>query len=137
MQKIIQNQRLAGVGLPHINIQHSIARGLIAGLAATLVMDFLLVGLLAAAGLAPLTCFSIVGETLARLFSITGLGVESIVLLGMAAHYMIGPAFGALFGAATQRFRVFGLSSLKKVVVSAVIFAEVLSQPILALPPFF
>ena len=44
--------------------------GAVGGLVGTMVMDLVLMGALLAAGLPALTCFSIVGDTVARFFSI-------------------------------------------------------------------
>jgi hypothetical protein len=116
------------------------------GLAGTVVMDLFLIGAFSAAGLPSLMCFSIVGDTVARFFTILGnaivgfsasLGIEIAggVPLGVAAHYLIGPAIGASFGAAVARVDMLRVNTLKRGVGFAVLYVEILSQPLLAAMP--
>ena len=72
MKVILQDHSRTKITIPHIPLAKGIGWGLIGGLAATLVMDLILMGILTAAGLPPLTCFSIVGDTVASLFSLDG-----------------------------------------------------------------
>jgi hypothetical protein len=109
--------------------------GLIGGLFGTMLMDLVLMVSLLAAGLPVFTCFSIVGNTLARFFSIPGVEGPVVVLLGAAAHYLIGPGMGAIFGAAAARIDAFRIDTLKKGVGLAVAYVEILSQPLLATTP--
>ena len=121
--------------ISHAALVRGIGWGLIGGLAGTMVMDLLLMGLLSAAGLPALTCFAIVGNTAARFFSILGIQTAGGVPLGVAAHYLIGPLVGAIFGAVVAQIDVFRVSALKKGVILAVLYVEILSQPILATTP--
>ena len=57
-------------------------------------MDLVLMGALSAFGSPALTCFSIVGDTVARFFSTLGTEMAGGVPTGIAAHYLIGPLFG-------------------------------------------
>jgi hypothetical protein len=122
----------------HSNIA-PLARGMVVGslggLVGTLVMDVILMGALSAVGLPALTCFSIVGNTVARFLSILGIEMAGGVPLGAAAHYLIGPLVGAIFGAAVAQVAAFRVDTLKKGVVLAVLYVEILSQPILATTP--
>jgi hypothetical protein len=122
----------------HSNIA-PLARGMVVGslggLAGTMVMDLVLMGALAAAGLPALTCFSIVGDTVARFFSVLDIEMAGGVPLGVAGHYLIGPLVGAIFGAAVARVAALRVDSLKKGVVLAILYVEILSQPILATTP--
>ena len=119
----------------HAPLLVGISWGLIGGLAGTLFMDFVLMGALSLAGLSPFTCFSIVGDTVARFFSILGIEMAGGIPLGVAAHYLIGPLVGAIFGAAVAQVAALRLDSLKKSVVLAVLYVEILGQPILATTP--
>ena len=116
-----------------------LARGMVVGslggLVGTLVMDLILMGALSAAGLPALTCFSIVGDTVARFFSILGIEMAGGVPLGAAAHYLIGPLVGAIFGAAVAQVAALRVDTLKKGIVLAILYVEILSQPILATTP--
>ena len=126
----------------HVALRSNIAplaRGMVVGslggLAGTMVMDLVLMGALAAAGLPALTCFSIVGDTVARFFSVLGIEMVGGVPLGAAAHYLIGPLVGAIFGAAVAQVAALRVDTLKKGIVLAILYVEILSQPILATTP--
>lgn len=121
--------------VPPISLGKSIGWGIIGGLAATIVMDLILISAFAAAGMPPFTCFTMVGDTLARLFSFQG--VANSAPLGAAAHYMIGPLFGAVFGAVGRSVPALRMGSWKKAILFAVLYAEIASQPLLALMPIF
>ncbi len=124
-----------GTSISPLSLKKGIGWGLTGGLAATLVMDLILMGILAAAGLPAFLCFSIVGDTLARFLSPAGTGIAGSIPLGMAAHYAIGPLLGGLFGAAAARVHALRMDTLKKSVLFAVLYAEIFSQPMLALTP--
>ena len=109
--------------------------GAVGGLVGTLVMDLVLMGALSAIGLPALTCFSIVGNTVARFFSTLGLEMAGGVPLGAAAHYLIGPLVGTIFGAAVAQVAALRVDTLKKGIVLAILYVEILSQPILATTP--
>ena len=109
--------------------------GVIGGLAGTMVMDLVLMGALSVTGLPALTCFSIVGDTVARFFSLLDIEMAGGVPLGAAAHYLIGPLVGAIFGAAVTQIDALRVDTLKKGVILAVLYVEILGQPILATAP--
>lgn len=115
--------------------------GLVGGLVATLVMDLILMSILVLAGMSAFSCFSIVGDTVARLLSPDGMAIADSIPLGIAAHYLIGPLMGVGFGAAAAKSIAVAkdhslrAGPLKKTVVLAVLYAEILSQPLLALAP--
>jgi hypothetical protein len=119
--------------------QVTLAKGLvwgsIGGLVGTMVMDIVLMGALSVVGLPALTCFSIVGNTVARFFTTLGIEIAGGAPLGAAAHYMIGPLIGAIFGAAVAKVAVLRVDTLKKGIVFAILYVEVLSQPILTTTP--
>jgi hypothetical protein len=104
-------------------------------LVGTMVMDIILMGGLSAAGLPALTCFSIVGDTAARFFSMLGIEMVGGIPVGAAAHYLIGPLVGAIFGAAVAQVKALRVDSLKKGVILAVLYVEILSQPLLVMTP--
>jgi hypothetical protein len=131
---LLSNSQVIGHN-PHATLLRGMAWGLIGGLVGTMVMDILLMGALSVAGLAAFTCFSIVGNTVARFFSILGIEMTGGVLSGAATHYLIGPLVGALFGAAVVQFDIFRVDTLKKGIGYAVIYVEILAQPILASTP--
>jgi uncharacterized membrane protein YagU involved in acid resistance len=120
---------------PHIPLANGIGWGLIGGLVGTMFMDLVFMGGLSAVGLPIFTCFSMVGNTVARLFSMLGLELAGGIPLGVAAHYLIGPLIGAIFGVAVTQFDALRLNTLKKGIMLAVLYVEIVSQPILATTP--
>lgn len=119
----------------HAALMKGMSWGLVGGLVATLFMDIVLMATLSALGLPPLTCFSIVGDTAARFFSILDTQMAGRVLAGVATHYLMGPLVGALFAALTVRVDALRVDTLKKGIGFAVIYVEILAQPILASTP--
>ena len=118
-----------------VPLARGLAWGLIGGLAGTLVMDIVLMGAMLAVGMPALTCFSIVGRTVARFISALGFEMAGYVPLGVAAHYLIGPLVGAAFGAVVARVKGLRGGTLKWSIVLAVLYVEILSQPLLVLSP--
>jgi hypothetical protein len=112
-----------------------IVLGLIGGMLGMLVVDLMLMGTLSIAGLSPFTCFSTVGDTVARFFSILGIEMTGGVPLGVATHYVVGPLLGAIFAATIARGNALRAGTLKKYVVLAVLYGEVVSQPLFAMIP--
>ncbi len=109
--------------------------GLIGGFAGTLAMDLTLIGVLAAFGLPALTCFSIVGSTVARFFSMQDVEMARTIYLGIATHYVVGPVIGTLFGLLATRVKALRVHSLKKSLLLGILYVEILSQPLLATTP--
>ena len=68
MEQTLQGNSQSQGSMTHFTLVRGMGWGLAGGLAGTLVMDFVLMGVLAAAGLPALSCFSIVGNTVARFF---------------------------------------------------------------------
>ena len=109
--------------------------GFIGGLTGTMVMDGLLMVAFLALKLPALLCFSIVGDTVSQLFSELGLQVAGGIPTGVAAHYLIGPLFGVLFGVIVVMFPTLRLITLKKTLLVAIFYVEIFSQPILVTTP--
>jgi len=135
MEITFQGNTRAREHITQVTLARGIGWGLIGGLAGTLVMDFVLMGALSAVGLPALTCFSIVGNTAEHLFSIFGINIAGGVPIGIAAHYLVGPLFGFFFGAILVKVDALRVDTLKKSIFFAVIYVEILSQPILAATP--
>lgn len=106
--------------------------GLLGGLAGTLIMDLVLMGTLTLAGLSAFACFSMVGDTVARFFSLLGVEVADGVPTGIGTHYLIGPVVGIIFGLAVTQINALRPHTVKKGIVLAVLFVEIVSQPLLA-----
>ena len=109
--------------------------GFLGGLAGTLVMDLLLMGALLAFRQPATLCFSIVGDTVSRFFAVLGAQLAGGAPTGVATHYVVGPLFGILFGAAVTKLQVLRGGSLKKITIAAFLYVEFLSQPILVSTP--
>jgi len=135
METTLQGSTRARGQINHATLVRGMVWGLIGGLAGTMVMDLVLMGGLSAVGLPALTCFSIVGNTVARFFSIMGIEIAGGAPLGAATHYLIGPLIGAIFGAAVTQVEALRVDTLKKGIGFAVLYIEILSQPILATTP--
>jgi hypothetical protein len=109
--------------------------GTIGGIAGTLAMDLTLMAVLAAFGLPVLTCFSIVGDTVAHFFSTQNVGMAGAILLGVATHYTVGPLIGAIFGLLAARVKALRVHTWKKSLLLGILYVEILSQPLLATSP--
>lgn len=111
------------------------AFGLIAGLAATVVIDLVTMGVLPFMGAPRDGGFSIIGDTAAGFFALFGLDVAGGVPLGAVLHFLVGLALGVIFGAAVTRVDALRLSSIKKSLGLGILYTEVISLPILVTPP--
>jgi len=109
--------------------------GFLGGLAGTLVMDLLLMGALLALGQPALMCFSIVGDTVSRFLALFGTQIAGGVPTGVVTHYVVGPLFGTIFGAVVMSLPALRGGRLKKIMIAAFVYVEILSQPILATTP--
>ena len=135
MEITLQEQSQARGYFARANLAKGIVLGVIGGLVATLVMDLILMGALWAVGYDPLSCFSIVGNTVGRFFSLLGTEMAGGVPAGVATHYIVGPVIGAIFGAAVTRADALRACTVKKKIVLAILYVEILSQPMLAMTP--
>jgi hypothetical protein len=135
METTLQGSSQGRSSFTHATLAKGIGWGLIGGLVGTLVMDLILMVLLSALGDQALSCFSIVGDTGARFFSILGIEMAGGVPLGVATHYTVGPIVGVIFGASATRVDALRVATLKQRVVLAVLYVEILSVPLLALTP--
>jgi hypothetical protein len=68
-------------------------------------------------------------------FSLLGMDMAGGVPLGIATHYIVGPVVGAIFGAAVTQINQLRAGTLKKRVMFAVLYVEILSQPMLVMTP--
>jgi hypothetical protein len=122
--RITSNRLLRGLGW-----------GAIGGLAGTSIMDLVLMGALSAFGLPALTCFSIVGNTVARFFSMQSMEIGRAIQMGTTTHYIVGPVIGAIYGMAVAWIKALGVHTLKKSILVTILYVEILSQPLLATTP--
>ena len=117
------------------NLLKGLGWGFLGGLTGTLVMDLLLMGALLVLRQPATQCFSIVGDTVSRFFAVLGAQVSGGVATGVMTHYVVGPLFGILFGAAVTKLHVLRAGSLKQITIAAILYVEILSQPILVTTP--
>jgi len=109
--------------------------GLVGGLVATVVIDLITMGVLPFMGLPADGGFSTIGDTAAGFFALFGINVPGGVPLGVVLHYLIGLVLGFIFGAGVTRINALRLNSTKKGVGLGILYTEVISLPILVLPP--
>jgi hypothetical protein len=93
------------------------------------------VGGLSVLGLPTDTCFLSIGSTVAHFFSFLGIKLSGGVMLGVATFHLLGPVLSAIYGLAVSQVGALQGITLKKNVVCAVLYAEVLSQLILTTMP--
>jgi hypothetical protein len=135
MDRTLQGYSLAEGHSKRVPLARGIAWGFLGGLTGTLVMDLLLMGALLALKQPATLCFSIVGNTVSRFFAVLGAQVAGGVPTGVVTHYVVGPLFGILFGALVTGWDALRVTSVKKCILLAVVYVEVLSQPILVTTP--
>jgi len=109
--------------------------GFIGGLAGTLCMDAVLICGFLAVGLPAFTCFKVVGDTAGQFFAILNIRLAGGAATGAAAHYIIGPFLGAIFGAAVATVQALRADSLRRCTLLAVLYIQTLAQPLLAATP--
>jgi hypothetical protein len=109
--------------------------GLAGGVAATIAIDLVTAEVLPLMGMPADGGFSVIGDTAAGFLALFGIGVAGGVPLGAAFHYLIGAALGVLFAAAVTRIPALRLGSIKKGVGLGILYTEIISLPILVLPP--
>lgn len=109
--------------------------GLIAGLVATIVIDLIMMGFLLFKGQPAEGGFAVIGDTTAGFFFLFGIAVAGGVPPGVVWHYLIGLALGVIFGAAVTRFDALRLTSMKKGVGLGILYTEIISMPVLVMPP--
>lgn len=106
--------------------------GLVGGLVGTIVMDLFGGALFVMMGGPASLSFTIIGDAAATFAAMLGLTVAGGTPLGALLHYLIGLAFGALFGAGASRVVVFRLDSLKKAIGLGTLYVELMSLPLLS-----
>jgi hypothetical protein len=119
-----------------LSFSRGLGWGLLGGLAGTITMDVVLMGALFGMGAPVFTCFSMVGNTMARFFSLQGLDMTRTIQLGVLVHYLIGPLIGVIFGTLVAGVKALRVNTLKKTILLAIVYVEILSQPLLVTTPF-
>ncbi len=115
--------------------RNGLAFGAAAGFAATIAIDVVTAAVMPLMGLPATGGFSVIGDTAAGFFALIGLRVAGGIPLGVTLHYLIGVILGALFGAAAVRIPAFRLASIKRGIIVGILYTEVISLPILVMPP--
>ena len=128
MGTAMRGMRQAAAGASRLTPGRGARWGALGGLAGTAAMDVALIAALSAAGLPALSCYSLVGDTVARFFALLGIGLAGGIPLGIAAHYVIGPVIGAIYGAAAALSGALRAAGLKRNILWAILYVE-LVQP--------
>ncbi len=120
------------------NVRSSLlAWALLGGIAGTLAMDLSLMAVLWLAGRDPFKCFTMVGSTIRLFIGLPAGEGMTPVLAGIATHYSVGPALALLFLPVLRRLNASPVLSLRRQLVTAVVYTEIISQPMLALVPIY
>ena len=135
MEKTLEGTAHGTARNPSPSFLKGLGWGTIGGIAGTLAMDLALMAVLAAFGSPALTCFSIVGDTVAHFFSMQDMGMTGTILLGVATHYTVGPLIGAIFGLLVTQVKALQVHTRKKSLLLGILYIEILSQPLLATTP--
>ncbi len=137
MMSQVQNQLQKSASIAPNPLVRSIGLGVVAGLASTLIMDLCMMAIPGMLGLGATYCFSAVGDTVARFFSTLSIQMTGGVPLGVAIPYLVGSIIGAIYGILVTRFPSLRTGSLIKSIGCAVIYVEILSQPMVWMTPYF
>jgi hypothetical protein len=135
MDKTLHSNLLVRFQTNPIPLARGMGWGALGGLVSTMVMDILLMGALSIFGLPALTCFSIVGDTVSCFLAMFDMQVTGGIPTGVVTHYLVGPLFGIVFGAAVAIFPALRNGTLKKITIVAILYVDILSQPILVTTP--
>jgi hypothetical protein len=108
---------------------------LIVGFVGTIAMDLVLAGGLSALRRPIDTCYLSIGSTIAYFFSLLRRKLSGEVVLGMATSHLLGPGLSVIYGLAMSQIGALQWKTIRKNVVYAVLYAEVLSQLILTTMP--
>ncbi|UCF55816.1 MAG: hypothetical protein JSW15_06760 [Deltaproteobacteria bacterium] len=114
-----------------VNFARGMRLGGLGGLASTMVMDIIGVGLLVMMGMQGGTFFSVIGKAAGNFFSIVGIAMGHGALLGVVVHYLVGSVLGFIFVAAVAMVDALQVETIKKGVVLGIIYTEVVSMVLL------
>jgi hypothetical protein len=109
--------------------------GLVGGLVGTVAMDIVLTALLLAIGVPAVIVFTTIGDTAASAFALVSLRLAGGAPLAAAVYCLLGLVLGAVFGVALAGVARVRSCSKRGCIVLGVLYAEIVSQPILALSP--
>ncbi len=131
MQGKLFDSRSAGLE----SIGARIAPGFIGGLLATVALDLVIIGIFPLMALPADVSFSVIGDTAAGFFASLGINVAGGVALGLLVHYSTGIMLGVLLSVALSYRDTFRIDSIKKGAAVGILYTELISLPLLALPP--
>jgi hypothetical protein len=126
---LVVNKRKANFSLTGIKW------GSLGGFAGTLIMDLFLIGAFSAFGLPTLSCFSMIGEIVTKLFFNQCLVTINSVYIGIIVHYIVGPLIGLFFGIIITRLSFQQVLTQKRIIIYAILWVELISQPLLLTAP--
>lgn len=109
--------------------------GLATGLAATLVVDVILISVLLVSGQPAEQGFLVIGDTAAGFLARLGINLAGGTPLGLAIHFSTGAALGVLFAGVVSRVSALFTASRPKMAALGVVYTELISIPLLIWPP--
>ncbi len=109
--------------------------GLVTGLAATLVVDAILISVLRLSGQPAEQGFVVIGDTAAGFLTRLRINLAGGAPLGLAIHFSTGAALGVLFAGVVSRVRALRMASWLKMAALGVVYTELISIPLLIWPP--
>jgi len=132
--KVYVQSRMGGP-IASRSLVKGMALGFFAGLAGTLIMDLCMMATSWMLGLEATALFSDVGDTVARFFSILSIQITGGVPLGVAIPYLVGSLIGSMYSIIVAKFPPLQTRSLKKGVGCAVLYVEIVAQPMVWMTP--
>ena len=109
--------------------------GLAAGLAATVVVDAIMMSVLQLSGQPAQNGFVLIGETAAGFLAHIGIHLAGGVPLGLAIHFFTGLVLGVLFVGFASGVPTLRQASRLKMAGLGVVYTELISIPLLVWPP--
>jgi hypothetical protein len=116
-------------------ITKGIKLGLLGGLAGTIIMDLVIVGVFWVVGMPTEMIYSFIGSVAESFFMKIGIEIQGGIPLGATIHLLLGLGLGVIFGIAMTKISVQRPITLKRGMLLGVLYIEVVSQPILIAAP--
>ena len=117
--------------MQHSTYVRGIFWGMVGGLAGTIAMSLLGVGIFTIMELPVDTSFTIIGDSAAAFFTKLGIALAGGDRTGMSLYCLIGLVFGAMLGTGVVGLEPLKRASIKKRVGLSILFVEVMSLPLL------
>jgi hypothetical protein len=129
------NRVVGEVSLKTTSWGKAVLVGLAAGLAATVVVDAIMMSLLRLSGQPVQNGFVLIGDTAAGFLAKIGIHLAGGVPLGLAIHFFTGLVLGVLFAGLATGVPTLRKASRPKMAGVGVVYTELISIPLLVWPP--